>query len=82
MPEDTGSGGVAFNLLGLPPSPAPKSGATGASAWGSLEEGGTKGVGDVMAGQVKPVSWHCFDDGQRVMGAAGVYDAFASVPQR
>eukprot|EP00752_Nemacystus_decipiens_P001833 g1768.t1 len=50
--------GAAFNLLGLPPSPAPRSGVTGASAWGATVEavkgggGGLRGGGDVMAGQV------------------------------
>lgn len=47
--------GTAFNLLGLPPSPPPRSGVTGASAWGFAEEGGVRGGGDVMAGQVRPV---------------------------
>lgn len=49
--------GSAFNLLGLPPSPAPRSGVTRApSAWGATAGGGAagglRGVGDVMAGQV------------------------------
>lgn len=56
----TPDGGAAFNLLGLPPSPAPRSGATGASAWGATvgggkgagAGGGLRGSGDVMAGQV------------------------------
>lgn len=54
----TPDSGAAFNLLGLPPSPAPRSGVTGASAWGATMGGGIggggsmRGVGDVMAGQV------------------------------
>ncbi|CAM9528352.1 unnamed protein product, partial [Ectocarpus sp. 4 AP-2014] len=48
--------GSAFNLLGLPPSPAPRSGITRApSAWGPTAggggAGGLRGMGDVMAGQ-------------------------------
>lgn len=53
--------GAAFNLLGLPPSPAPRSGAIGASAWGATVGGGgggggtSRSVGDMMAGQVRAV---------------------------
>lgn len=53
----TPDGGAAFNLLGLPPSPAPRSGVMGASAWGATVGGGgggsLRGGGDVMAGQVR-----------------------------
>lgn len=51
---DAGGGGAGFNLLGLPPSPAPLSGvAGGASAWGATAGGSSRGLGDMMAGQVR-----------------------------
>lgn len=56
-PDTGGGGGTAFNLLGLPPSPAPLSAATGASAWSRTGDGGVWGgggeAGDKMAGQVR-----------------------------
>lgn len=49
--------GSAFNLLGLPPSPATRAGITGASGGGTSgggrAGGNLGGVGDVMAGQVR-----------------------------
>lgn len=53
-PADAGGGSAAFNLLGLPPSPAPLSGvAGGVSAWGASAGGSSRGLGDMMAGQVR-----------------------------
>lgn len=49
---DARTSGTAFNLLGLPPSPAPRSGVTGASAWGQTAVEGLWGAGGVIAGQV------------------------------
>ena len=49
---DAGGGGAAFNLLGLPPSPAPLSGVSGGSAWGATGGGSSRMLSDMMAGQV------------------------------
>lgn len=53
-PAEAGGGSAAFNLLGLPPSPAPLSGVGGGvSAWGASSGGSSRGLGDMMAGQVR-----------------------------